>query len=56
MAHKTSRFQNKILRAFKLLVFKIKIMSNLKVVNFLDITFNLSENRFKPFHWPVGWV
>ena len=25
-------------------------MSNLKVVNFLDITFNLSKNSFKPFH------
>ena len=24
-------------------------MSNLKVVNFLDITFNLSEKSFKPF-------
>ena len=24
-------------------------MSNLKVVNFLDIIFNLSENNFKPF-------
>ena len=39
-----------IVRAFKLLGFKIEIMSNLKVVNFLDITFNLSENSFKPFH------
>ena len=25
-------------------------MSNLKVVNFLDVTFNLPENSFKPFH------
>ena len=25
-------------------------MSNLKVVNFLDISFNLSENSFQPFH------
>ena len=25
-------------------------MSNVKVLNFLDITFNLSENSFKPFH------
>ena len=25
-------------------------MSNLKVVNFLDTAFNLSENSFKPFH------
>ena len=30
--------------------FKIEIMSNLKIVNFLDISFNLSENVFKPFH------
>ena len=25
-------------------------MSKLQVGNFLDITFNLSENNFKPFH------
>ena len=25
-------------------------MTNLQVVNFLDITFNLSESRLKPFH------
>ena len=25
------------------------MMSNLKVVNFPDITFNLSENNFRPF-------
>ena len=47
---KTSRIQKNILRAFKLLGFKIEIMSNLKVKNFLDITLNLSENCFKPFH------
>ena len=46
---KTSRIQKKILRTFKLLGFKIEIMFNLKVVNFLDITFNLPENSFKPF-------
>ena len=40
----------KILRTFKLIGFKIEMMSYLKVVNFLDITFNLSENNFKPFH------
>ena len=45
---KTSRIQKKILRAFRLLGFKIEIMSNLKVKNFLDITLNLSENCFKP--------
>ena len=49
-SRKTSRIQKKILRAFKLLGFKNEIIFNLKVVNFLDITFNLSENSFKPFH------
>ena len=43
--------RKKILRAFKLLGFKIEIMYNLKVVNLLDMTFNLSENSFIPFHW-----
>ena len=45
-----SRIQKKILRAFKLLGLKIEIMSNLKLVNFQDITLNLFENSFKPFH------
>ena len=39
---KTSRIQKKILRAFKLLGFRIEIMSNIKVVYFLHLTFNLS--------------
>ena len=43
------RIQKKIIKAFKLLGFKIEIMSHLKVVNFLGITFNLFENSFKPF-------
>ena len=47
---KTSRIQKKIVRAFKLPGLKIEIMFNQKVVNFLDITFNLSEDSFKPFH------
>ena len=47
---KTSRAKKKILKAFKLLRFKIEIMFNLKAVNFLVIIFSLSENSFKPFH------
>ena len=47
---KISSILPKNLRAFKLLGFKIGIMSNLKVINFLNIIFSLSENRFKPFH------
>ena len=46
---KISRIQKKTLRGFKLLGFKIEIMSNLKVVNFQDVTSNFSDNSFKPF-------
>ena len=39
----------KIIRTFKLQGLKNEISSNLKIVNFLDITFNLSNNTFKSF-------
>ena len=47
---RTSKNQKKKFRAFQLLGFKIEIISNLKVGNFLDITFSLSENSFKSFY------
>ena len=28
----------------------MEISSNLKIVNFLDITFNLNDNSYKPFN------
>ena len=31
---------------------KIEIKTNLKVVNFLDITFNLSNDTYKPYGKP----
>ena len=45
----TSSIQKKIIRAFKLLSFKIEISSNNKIVNFLDVTLDLSNNIYKPF-------
>ena len=45
----TSSIQKKIIRAFKLLGFKIEISSNNKIVNFLDLTLDLSNNIYKPF-------
>ena len=45
---KNSKIYNKIKRAFKLQRFKIEISSNLKIISFLDITFNLMNNTFKP--------
>ena len=32
-----------------LLGFKIEVSSNNKIVNFLDVTLNLSDNTYKPF-------
>ena len=45
----SSRRQKKVLRAFKFLGFKIEVSSNNKIVNFLDVTRNLSNNTYKPF-------
>ena len=45
----TSSIQKKIIRAFKLFGFKIEISSNNKIVNFLDVTLDLSNNTNKPF-------
>ena len=43
----TSSIQKKIIRAFKLLGFKIEISSNNKIV--LGVTLDLSNNIYKPF-------
>ena len=44
----TSKIQM-IIRAFKFLAVRIEIASNLKIVDFLDVTFNLNNGTFKPF-------
>ena len=44
-----SKIHKKIIRAFKLLELRIEIASNLKIVNFLDLTLNLENGTFKPF-------
>ena len=45
---KTSKIQN-IIRAFKLLGLRIQTASNVKIVDFLDVTLNLNNGTFKPF-------
>ena len=45
----SSSIQKKIIRAFKFLGFKIEVSSNNKIVNFLDVTLDLSNNSYKPF-------
>ena len=46
---KVSSIQKKIIRAFKFLGFKIKISSDIKIANSLDVTLNLSDNSYRPF-------
>ena len=45
----SSSKRKKIIRAFKFLGFKIKVSSNNKIVNFLDVALDFSNNTFKPF-------
>ena len=45
---KTFKIQKKIIRAFKLLVQRIQMASNLKIVDFLDVTLNVNNGTFKP--------
>ena len=44
-----SSIQKRIIRAFKFWGFRIEISSNIKIVNFLDVTLDLSNNSYKPF-------
>ena len=41
-----------VIQLFKDIGFLIDIETNLKIVNFLDITFNLSNGTFKPYKKP----
>ena len=45
----TSKIQKKDIRAFKYMGLEIEISSNLKIVNFLDVTLNLNDDYYKPF-------
>ena len=45
----TASRPQKYIRAFKLLDLRIQIASNLKIVDFLDVTLNLNNGTFKPF-------
>ena len=49
---KTDRIRKDVIKIFKEIGFKIKIKINLKVVNCLDITFNLSNGTYKPYRKP----
>ena len=45
----SSSIQKRIIRALKFWGFRIEISSNIKIVNFLDVTLDLSNNSYKRF-------
>ena len=49
---KTDRIRKEVIKIFKEIGFKIELQTNLKVVDFLDITFNLSSDTYKPYRKP----
>ena len=49
---KTEQTRQVIVKVFKDVGFQLEIETNLKLVNFLDVTFNLSESTYHPYKKP----
>ena len=49
---KTDKIRKKVIKIFKKIGFKIEIKITHKVLDFLDITFNLSNGTYKPYRKP----
>ena len=45
---KTVKIRKEVIKIFKEIGFKMEIKTNLKIVDFLDMTFNLSNGTYKP--------
>ena len=50
--HEMDKIRKQIIQIFKTIGFQIDININLKVIDFLDVTFNLLENSYKPYKKP----
>ena len=48
----TDRVRKKIISIFKNIDFKIEIVTNLTEIEFLDVTFNLANNTYRPYKKP----
>ena len=48
----TDKIRKKIISIFKNINFKIEIVTNLTEVDFLDLTFNLENNTYRPYKKP----
>ena len=47
--HELDKIRKQIIQDFKAIGFQIDININLKIIDFLDVTFNLLENLYKPY-------
>ena len=48
----TDKIRKKIISILKSINFKIEIVTNLTEVDFLDVTFNLENNTYRPYKKP----
>ena len=46
---KMDRVKKNVIKIFKEVGFKIEIQTHLKIVNFLDVTFNLANGTYRPY-------
>ena len=46
------RIRKNVIKLFKDIGFKIQIETNLKIGNFLDVTFNLANSTYRPYRKP----
>ena len=46
------RIRKNVIKIFKEVGFKIEIKTNLKIVDFLDVTFNLANDTYRPYKNP----
>ena len=50
------RIRKNVLKIFKEVGFKIEIKTNLKIVNFLDVIFNLTNGTYRPYKKPNDFL
>ena len=50
----TNRTHKKLIQVFKHLGFRVDVTSNIKVVNYLDVTFNLKDDSYRPYSKDTG--
>ena len=48
----TDRIRKKVISIFRIICFKIEIVTNLTKADFLDVTFNLDNNTYRPYKKP----